>query len=1341
VVGSQYTPSEEAVREFLQRRGVSPPNDPSLEARFYQEAGQARLVQAFFEVDSLGVPILPERGRVFATLPTEMTLPMKLHLQADWLLDITRGHPRDLESSLWHSEIRAQLAGIFAAYLAILADRPRHRWQGDALCGLPDLSEEAPEWLRDQVFLDQLRERIAGLQFLPNLCGGFISPNEALFPPAAFGDLLDGSWRPDLLWGARVADTASIPPRFIETLNILGLDKAMTSEHLASHWADSGVSRWLQAVLDVGRGRTEALVALHAALHRAADEDSEHWSLAALKCIPTQAGTWGTHEGLRRLPGEWLSLPEEARAFLQPLAGPSEAFAETALWQSASSHVNQYSWDDPRRAAVPFLERCPQVLLEKVVLDWWDSIPGGPTEVEVDQVIALTRWVFEKQPTRTSLVKRLLCRSGETLQLLPPGECLLADPYGPPHRQQLFEGMPRVAADYVRRGQDFEEWRKFLEGLEDCPQGAFRLTALVVAEDCTGLAGRFPGLRPPGIRSRWQQSVACPLRLTQPAATVDVAVGWYYLVDTQLPSNWSPSTTPLPGFGVARSRWLAEGLAALRYYAKLRILYVRQGSSGVNNEPVDHEETGPQWVHQLSDQSWVPVKGATTGYRPADVLGSDDPARPEALVADLSRELVSVLEDAGVRFGANVPDLPVVGRLKAEGRSLPLPRLLKAIQDAAAQTKDNPGERTQLLRVFAETPLAPSSPGDGSPRVSSSRLVRRAGTGSAHSSLGGWVVSIENFETGTIERQILDLMDALVGLPTTTTAVQALEYLRDVWRRQPSSEDVRRNLPLAYGYVLEQVETDAGFAGSWSEALAEARVYARVATSRAWHRAHEVVFNDLASVLPPNAAELSRRLPPVAASGHLGSTSAAQETVAALLSLPLLSQRVTVEHHYTNARPVSKAVVASLRDVRAIIEAVRSDTSSMEDSEDDDEARDLSANSLPLPEALLVDGLSRDIVLDQEPVIRQALFGAWDGARLLLSGTPVEFAGDLAASLVELWHLSQRAELVAQMAAALVLADDRQAFEGALRRMRLRVGLETASDARFGSTGADLGQEGTRSAALPEKGTEPGDTELTPASTGSGGGQGPKGAPLQGLEDVGEAGSQHSGQSREQGPPVLPAGSSRTNSECESNDVPNDRGSGSYSMDRAAGMKQYHEEQLRRLLVGEALRDANLEGPSRTAVRRTDEEYREAAMEFERTEGRYPVPGAETQAGFDIESYESAPDNPDSRVARRIEVKGRSAAWAADEMVSLSQRQFNDALRHDAEASGWDYWLYVVTDEGQGRYVVTPLRNPARSTAQHAFRADIWKTAADGERAVKLQEQRESALHAVPQIAAPRRLQ
>ena len=131
-----------------------------------------------------------------------------------------------------------------------------------------------------------------------------------------------------------------------------------------------------------------------------------------------------------------------------------------------------------------------------------------------------------------------------------------------------------------------------------------------------------------------------------------------------------------------------------------------------------------------------------------------------------------------------------------------------------------------------------------------------------------------------------------------------------------------------------------------------------------------------------------------------------------------------------------------------------------------------------------------------------------------------------------------------------------------------------------------------------------------------------------------------------------------------------------------------------------------------------DTKYRHAVIRYEKLHGRLAKAKDDEEPGHDIDSYVREKSSFKSKLVRRIEVKGKGVPWESDEIVELSDRQFNDAHGTYVEdgitlADDFDYWLYVVEELPDGDFNVLPIRNPAQQSAHYEFRGGTWKHMAE----------------------------
>lgn len=161
-------------------------------------------------------------------------------------------------------------------------------------------------------------------------------------------------------------------------------------------------------------------------------------------------------------------------------------------------------------------------------------------------------------------------------------------------------------------------------------------------------------------------------------------------------------------------------------------------------------------------------------------------------------------------------------------------------------------------------------------------------------------------------------------------------------------------------------------------------------------------------------------------------------------------------------------------------------------------------------------------------------------------------------------------------------------------------------------------------------------------------------------------------------------------------------------------------DRLRRqleLMTSTGVSPGEVEGAEESQSSRSfqsDAKFREAVMRYEREHKRIPKLKEDAEEGHDIDSFVREKGTLGRKLIRRIEVKGKGVSWTSAEIVEMSARQFHDAFNLVVEsesnlAQGFDYWLYVVEDDGTGKLNVLPIRNPAKRAAHYEFRAGTWR--------------------------------
>ncbi len=213
VFPAQFKPSREAIACFLEHRKIRPTQDER--EQVYVDAARTRRVLGVLPLDNDGIPTPPTRGHVYATLPTEVTLPFGFHIHADWLLNISRSGLREIEDNPWQRNIVDKIVDILERFLYWSADT--HSQPVAAKAAFKALREPSSEvggletLLAEERWLSKLRDRIKDAEVLPvwtETAGklAYAKASDTLVPPVplarAFGN--QPELRPAVLLKGRV---------------------------------------------------------------------------------------------------------------------------------------------------------------------------------------------------------------------------------------------------------------------------------------------------------------------------------------------------------------------------------------------------------------------------------------------------------------------------------------------------------------------------------------------------------------------------------------------------------------------------------------------------------------------------------------------------------------------------------------------------------------------------------------------------------------------------------------------------------------------------------------------------------------------------------------------------------------------------------------------------------------------------------------------------------------------------------------------------------------------------------------------------------------------------------
>ena len=191
IFSTQFQPSREAIACFLQQRKIRPA--PNEREQVYADAARARRVLGVLPLNNESTPAPPPSGHVYATLPTEVTLPFGLHINADWLLNISRSGLREIEDNPWQRDIVDRIADILARFLDWSANT--HSQPDAAKAAFKVLGQPSSEagglesLLAEESWLLSLRDRIQDAAVIPVWTEttdslAYAKPGDTLVPPA-----------------------------------------------------------------------------------------------------------------------------------------------------------------------------------------------------------------------------------------------------------------------------------------------------------------------------------------------------------------------------------------------------------------------------------------------------------------------------------------------------------------------------------------------------------------------------------------------------------------------------------------------------------------------------------------------------------------------------------------------------------------------------------------------------------------------------------------------------------------------------------------------------------------------------------------------------------------------------------------------------------------------------------------------------------------------------------------------------------------------------------------------------------------------------------------------------
>ena len=1254
----EFQPSKEAIACFLEHRKIQPAAGDR--EQVYADAARARRVLGVLPLDNDGFAAPPPRGRVYATLPTEVTLPFGLHINADWLLNISRSGLREIEDNAWQRDIAGTIADILRHFLVWSANTHTKRVAAKAAfkaIGQPSSEVGGLEsLLAEESWLSRFRDQLQAAAVIPVWTESvddlaYARPGDVIVPPMPIAEAFANrpELKPGTLLNGPVLMHEVLGRRAHGFLRTIGLLTEMAPKSFESTWKDGLEDWWISLAGDDGDRRT-LLFHLWAAVAELSGDDA--WANLRIRCLRSVTGAWVTVNEAAFL-NEALATEDEpgGRQTLRlmklvvPDANRLDSGWVTTLRQGQRRQreaeyaylLRAWTWIESHARSIGLREIVEDALGTQI----------SSTEPDCSVFTSFGHWA--KHRSRPDLLPHVLVRSNGEALTTPIGEALLADPYVAfgHDRQRLWTAFPVIDGAYLGTDPNnagAHEWRTFFEK--------------------AGAKGQLKVQSSKRAASRWERKDVAEFLGQDADAIPESNSSGYSLLDFDIEPKLPTRDAPRE-IRAALGPLLEDGFRALKGNGRRKVLYSYYSR---------YERKGLKpstWVEKLCDLPWVPCADGELRY-PRDVLKEPDPARDDAPCAKLPSQVMAVLEQEGVKFGTTIPEATSLRRLLTVGSKLDAKELAELLSDCRkhAATDTDRQLLAQALKGF-------SLPTTKNRRVELDRVVQRVG-GRLRGSLGSWIVPLNQIE----ETLRVELEQTVFPheFPETTTGEQALDYILDVWSRAQSSperlaNEVRDVLPTAYGYILEDVDKDAALLERWKGIVSQAMVF----SEREW-----IELNDVDNVFFDDIED--RRFFPrqgqfrTVTAGHLGRTRQEQLRTAEAIRLPRLSSVVKMNWIGGDRElPASSAWESRLDLICDLLRSVKG-------SEPDESGQSDAGARVRLFHA---SELALDVSVGSYPVERVPVHARLHEDILTVAGRPVQFGADAAKELLRQFSFGQRGGLAADLT-GMFFAIGNGDFGLAAEKFRrshapeydgaTREGMETA-----GSEGeSDAVDEDSASSDKPE-GSEDGQNGERPIS----------GATEQ--FDRGSSGDETVNGTPEENHDKL----------ADEHDRPF---GGSYSKDRAMARQNALARELKSSLKGEIVpdpdEDEQVEAVStngNTGSGLGDEEYRRVVLRYEREAQREAELGDPHQSGWDVRSTD-----PQTGNVRLIEVKGRGRPWDADEVVELSSAQVRKAF----EAT--EHWyLYVVEKIDENSYQVLPIENPARNASKWILCGESWRMVAE----------------------------
>eukprot|EP01127_Copromyxa_protea_P019941 TRINITY_DN6572_c0_g1_i1.p1 TRINITY_DN6572_c0_g1~~TRINITY_DN6572_c0_g1_i1.p1 ORF type:complete len:902 (-),score=146.09 TRINITY_DN6572_c0_g1_i1:1-2628(-) len=500
----KFIPSDEAIKSLSQSRLKNILANAG--SKIHEVWGKIKKEYTIYGLVSMNDDhfVAAGKGTVFATFPLNATVPFDMHMQADWLLDLSRKGLREVQTNPWQQCIFQNVAVLLANFLKQipkLASASQIASVFDVLHMKTDSSPSSSVFdFSDPAWIKTLRDELEGFQFIPvkdsetdfpvlkSLSEVYVLPHtKQNFPPFS-----------NKLFGRFIVDRNLVNDAFIQFMVKNGLMQELDIGVLTETWKKEGLANWWDEVNHESRSEAQKQQ-MFLDLWSFLVTTFTSRTAAKFACVLSVEGKW-------ICPSELIVLEDKLKnRYDVPL--PTDPYYAEAI-QLLEPHLPKNrliagwmqvlikasgEWGTANRFAYDWLmSNCKKQSIEAVVTSAFSSVANARDDAIFKQILGFTGWlVFKNSPT---FISHVIARdeNGER-SLVPASSARLSSPYISDKYyakvvDTIYGESPKIVPDYIEMEiGDFKKpderalfWRDIFEALS--PLGDVKLEEFVSQE-------------------------------------------------------------------------------------------------------------------------------------------------------------------------------------------------------------------------------------------------------------------------------------------------------------------------------------------------------------------------------------------------------------------------------------------------------------------------------------------------------------------------------------------------------------------------------------------------------------------------------------------------------------------------------------------------------------------------------------------------------------------------------------------------------------------------------------------------------------------------------------------